>query len=407
MTSTQLPLHRYRWTGRNIAGKQINDTMFARDKYEVISILTNRNIYIRDIKQINTSFYSLKKQRMTAKDINLFTRQLATLLNSGLSLTLSLSLLANNHPKSGGQFVITLIKNAIEEGCPLSEALKKASPLFDNTYIHLVSSAELSGQLAQTFERIAHYREKTTQQKSKLVKAMIYPIFVLLLAFFVTYLMLVKVIPEFEYMFRSFGAQLPWFTQKIISLSHWLSTNTAKQLTWLIALTAFYKFLIVYSYRFHRLIDKKMLSIPIVGPLIVKSIIARFSRSLAVTVRSGVPIISAIRNSINLTTNLHFRAAVNQLFDEVSTGVPIYVAMTKTHCFPDLMIQMVMVGEQSGALDCMLDKVADTFDTELDESIDKLNTLIEPLLILFLGVVVGGVVIAIYLPIFNMMDVLG
>ncbi|MDB1123031.1 type II secretion system F family protein [Vibrio algarum] len=407
MNQTPHPYRCYRWHGKNLSGQSITDTIFAKNRYEVISILAQKQIKIRCIKQVKTPFLSLRNQRMTGADINLFTRQLTTMLNAGLSLVSSLELIERNHPKLSGQLTITTIKHAIEEGDSLSEALKKATPLFDDTYINLISNAELSGQLAETFERISKYRENAEQQRSKIAKAMIYPIFVLILALSITYLMLVSVIPEFENMFHNFDAQLPWFTQKIIFLSHWLSNNSVKLLLSIVAILGLYRALTFHSHRFHLFIDKKVLQLPVIGPLLAKSVTAKFNRSLAVTVRSGIPIISAIRNSINLTSNLYYKAAIQHLFHEVSTGVPIYIAMKTSDCFPNLMVQMIMVGEQSGTLEHMLDKVADTLDSELDASIEKLNTLIEPLLILFLGLVVGSLVVAIYLPIFNMMNILG
>lgn len=397
----------YQWQGRNISGQKISDTILAKNRYEVITYLTQKQIKISNIKRVTPPLLSLKKQRMTITDINLFTRQLATMLNAGLSLTSSLTLLEKNHTKLSGQLIITAIKRAVEEGLPLSEALKNATPLFDETYINLISSAEISGQLAEVFETIAQYREKAEQQRSRLVKAMIYPAFVLILTMSITYLMLVKVIPEFEMMFNNFNAPLPWFTQKVIFISHWLSSNAINQALSIIAAFALYKALIIRSGRFHLFIDKNILRLPIIGALLEKSIIAKFNRSLAVTVRSGIPVINAIHNTINLSKNLYYRAAIKLLFHEVSAGVPIYIAMKNSQCFPNLMVQMVMVGEQSGTLDHMLNKVADTLDAELDESIEKLNTLIEPLLILLLGLIVGSVVIAIYLPIFNMLNILG
>ncbi len=396
----------YRWIGRNRANNMIKGKIFAISRHEVTTLLKSRQIKVRHIRKLSKPFFLPLDQQINHHEVTFFTQQLTTMLHAGLPLSDALHLIAVNHSRVECRSVINSIKIAIESGKPLSEALKNASPLFDNIYINLIASAELSGQLADTVERIAHYRQKSEQQKAKFMKAMLYPLSVISIAFCVAYLMLISVIPTFEEMFRNFDASLPWFTQQLIHFSHWLSNNITTHFVLLIVAIVAFKHFLRHSESLRLLVDKKIITLPILGPALSKSILSRFSRTLAVGVRSGVPIIHCINECSGLAGNLYYEKLFNTLFLEASEGMPIYVAMKKQADFPDLMIQMVMIGEQSGTLDTMLDKVADKCESELDELIDKMGILIEPFLILFLGILVGGLVVAIYLPIFNMMTIL-
>lgn len=407
MTLKDNQLQTFYWSGKNQAGEYIHDEIFARNKQEAIQSLTQKNIKILKIKPINPSLFLRKHTHVSSQDISLITRQLATMLTAGLPLSTALSLIENHQKKPGSRLIVASIKHLVEEGNTLSSAMKNSSNLFDEIYINLISCAELSGQLAETLERIVSYREKAAQQKSKVVKAMLYPLFVTLIAVIITYLMLTSVIPEFEQMFLNFNAQLPWFTQKIISYSQWIKANTNGILVYLAVTIIVIRVCLTKSAKCRFVVDKTMVFVPIVGQIVTKAIIARFSRTVAVSVRSGVPIVSALKTSPNLTSNCYFKKAFEQLYNDTSTGMPVYIALKNSRCFPDLMTQMIMVGEESGTLDKMLDRVADTFDLMLDETLDKMSILIEPLLIVMLGIIVGSLVIAIYLPIFNMMNILG
>ncbi len=396
----------YRWTGRNKAGNIIKGKVFATNQHEVTALLASGQIKVRHIRKLSNPFFLPAGQQINSREVTLFTQQLATMLNAGLPLSDALNLIAANHNKVECRSVINNIKTAIESGTPLSEALKNDSSLFDTIYINLIASAELSGQLADTVERIAHYREKSEQQKAKFMKAMLYPLSVISIALCVAYLLLVSVIPTFEEMFRSFDANLPWFTRQLIHFSHWLTNNITAHLILLTSIILLFKYFLHHSKSFRLLVDKRIITMPILGPALSKSVLARFSRTLAVGVRSGVPIIHCINECSGLADNLYYEKLFKTLFLEASEGISIHAAMKKQVEFPDLMVQMVMIGEQSGTLDAMLDKVADRCESELDELIDKIGILIEPFLILFLGILVGGLVVAIYLPIFNMMNIL-
>ncbi|WP_413283769.1 type II secretion system F family protein [Vibrio sp. MA40-2] len=404
---TQQTGNHYYWRGVNSDGKIIHDTIYASSQQEVIIRLTEQRIKIRCIKP-KSAFITWKKKSSTVrtKDITLFTRQLATMLNAGLPLSMSLSLILNNQQQNSCKNMTSEIKNAVEEGIPLSVILKKIDYQFDEIYVSLVACAELSGQLGATFNRIANYREKVALQQARQIKALIYPFVVILLAFSITYLMLTTVIPEFEKMFASFNAPLPWFTQQIISLSKWLSAHAFQHLLSLFFLAVIFK-LLLKSERVGFIIDKQLTLFPLIGPILTKSIISRYSATLSVAIRSGIPVAQAIMSTANVTGNLYFKQAFELMFEQISNGQPIYVAMKQHRCFPGLMIQMVMVGEQTGQLDLMLDKVSDIYTVELDQTMEKLGVLIEPFLIVFLGLVIGGLVVAIYLPIFNMMNILG
>ncbi len=218
--------------------------------------------------------------------------------------------------------------------------------------------------------------------------------------------MLVSVLPAFEDIFRSFNTTLPWFTQQLITLSHWLKAHAGSHLISVITLVLLFRGLLRHSKLFRFLVDKQIVKVPILGSALSKSILARFNRALAVGVRSGLPIVHCIKQCSGLANNLYYEKSFNTLFHEISAGLPVHSAMRNQEVFPDLMVQMVMIGEQSGTLDTMLDKIADGCESELDELTDRIGILIEPFLILFLGIFVAGLVIAIYLPIFNMMNIL-
>ncbi|MDV7104463.1 type II secretion system F family protein [Vibrio sp. TH_r3] len=397
----------YYWRGVNLDGELIHGKIYASSQQEVITQLTEQKIKIRYIKPTSALvIWKRKSVPVKAKEVTLFTRQLATMLNAGLPLSMSLNLILNNQQKASCKDMTSEIKNAVEEGVPLSVVLNKIGYQFDEIYVSLVACAELSGQLGTTFNRIANYREKEALQKAKQIKALIYPFVVILLAFSITYLMLTTVIPEFEKMFASFNAPLPWFTQQIISLSKWLSAHAFHHLLSLFFLAVIFK-LLLKSARVGFIIDKQLTLFPLIGPILTKAIISRYSATLSVAIRSGIPVAQAIMSTANVTGNLYFKQTFERMFEQISNGQPIYVAMKQHRCFPGLMIQMVMVGEQTGQLDLMLDKVSDIYTVELDQTMEKLGVLIEPFLIVFLGLVIGGLVVAIYLPIFKMMNILG
>ncbi len=406
MNFTKNRFNYYRWTGRDRAGKITTGKLFATDRHDVITLLISRQIKVRQIHTQSKPFLLPAAQQINSREITLLTQQLATMLNAGLPLSDSLNLIATNHTRVECRSVINNIKTAIESGTPLSEALKSATPLFDAIYINLIASAEQSGQLADTTKQIAHYREKSEQQRAKFIKALLYPLSVICIAFCVAYLMLVSVLPAFEDIFRNFNTTLPWFTRQLIALSHWLRDHIGLHLISLLTLSWLLRSLLRHSESLRFLVDKKLIRVPILGAALSKSIIARFSRTLAVGVRSGLPVVQCIKQCSGLADNLYYETLFNRLFIETSGGVPIHVAMKNQGTFPDLMTQMVMIGEQSGTLDTMLDKIADGCESELDELTDRIGILIEPFLILFLGILVGGLVVAIYLPIFNMMNIL-
>jgi type IV pilus assembly protein PilC len=408
-TDESIRLRCYRWQGKDPNGSVEIGILYAEDRYEIVETLTKRQINISSIRRSYLPFHIGRNQanKVTHRDITLFTRQLATMLDAGLALSESLRLLAKNQTKESVQYLITSILKSIEAGLPLSLSLKSASPMFDSTYISLISYAEISGQLAATFERIAIQRDKLQAQRSKVVKAMLYPFFVIAIAFVITYLLLTMVIPEFEQMFLSFDAPLPWFTQKTLALSHWLTANVPLLLASATSTLILFKIVLLKVDRTRVLLSKIATMLPIFGSLILKSTLIQFSRTLSTAIRSGVPINQGLSKTYTLSRNAYLKNAFTNIYLDVSSGIPVYTAMNEHRCFPSLMVQLVMVGEQSGKLDEMLEKIANIYESELDATIDMMGVLIEPLLILFLGVVVGGLVVAIYLPIFNMMDVLG
>jgi type IV pilus assembly protein PilC len=303
--------------------------------------------------------------------------------------------------------ILAQISKAVESGTPMSKAMHTSSRHFDSLYIDLVTTGEQSGNLADAFERIATYREKSEQLRAKVIKALIYPGMVVVTALMVSYLMLTMVIPQFESMFKGFGADLPWFTKKVLQLSYFTQTYSSAIF---LALGGFVFIMGQTSKRSARArlaASRLGLKIPIIGAVISKASIAKFCRTLATSFNAGIPILSCLTSSAKTADNAYYQQAIERIGDDIAAGVPIYIAMRNTDCFPEMVLQMVMIGEESGRLDDMLNKVATAYEFEVENTVDNLGKVLEPMIIVFLGVVVGGLVVAMYLPIFNLMSVLG
>lgn len=343
-----------------------------------------------------------KRQNIHPLDITVFTRQLATMLQAGIPLLQSLQVIIAGLDHPHLQQLIRQIQTQLENGCRLADALLQHPQHFDHLYCALVQVGEQSGTLELMLQRIALYREKTEILKHKIKKALRYPCVVLFVACVVTAILMVKVVPIFQELFQSFGAELPAFTQTVVNLSLGFRRMWWLYLAILIALP----FLILHGYqhfeRFHQYLDRISLKLPIVGTLLYKSIVARYSRSLATTFAAGVPLTDALAYTAAITNNAIYQNAVMKIRDDVATGQQLQFAMRNCKLFPSLAIQMVAIGEESGALDRMLDKVATHFESEVDHAVEGLTALIEPLIMIILGILVGSLVIAMYLPIFKM-----
>ncbi|MCX9597974.1 type II secretion system F family protein [Vibrio cholerae] len=408
MKATQtLPLKNYRWKGINSNGKKVSGQMLAISEIEVRDKLKDQHIQIKKLKKGSVSLLARLTHRVKSKDITILTRQLATMLTTGVPIVQALKLVGDNHRKAEMKSILAQITKSVEAGTPLSKAMRTASAHFDTLYVDLVETGEMSGNLPEVFERLATYREKSEQLRAKVIKALIYPSMVVLVALGVSYLMLTMVIPEFESMFKGFGAELPWFTQQVLKLSHWVQAYSLWAFIAIAAAIFGLKALRKNSFQIRLKTSRLGLKFPIIGNVLAKASIAKFSRTLATSFAAGIPLLASLKTTAKTSGNVHFETAINEVYRDTAAGMPMYIAMRNTDAFPEMVLQMVMIGEESGQLDDMLNKVATIYEFEVDNTVDNLGKILEPLIIVFLGTVVGGLVVAMYLPIFNLMSVLG
>ncbi len=407
MKTTTPQLKNFRWKGINSSGKKTSGQTLAMSEIEVRERLDAQHIKIKKLKKSSISFLTKLSHRVKGKDITVFTRQISTMLVTGVPLVQALKLVSNNHKKAEMKSILMSVTRAVEAGTPMSKAMRTASTHFDALYTDLIATGELSGNLAEVFERLATYREKSEQLRAKVIKALIYPAMVILVALGVSFLMLTQVIPEFEKMFSGFGAELPWFTRQVLDLSAWMQNWGSFIGLGALSLIISARIMVKRSDSFRLMMDRALLKIPVLGSVLSKASIAKFSRTLATSFSAGIPILTSLKTTSKTSGNMHYQLAIEEVYRDTAAGMPMYVAMRNCDVFPELILQMVMIGEESGRLDDMLNKVATIYEFEVDNTVDNLSKILEPLIIVFLGVVVGGLVTAMYLPIFNLMSVLG
>jgi len=344
--------------------------------------------------------------RISAKDIAVFSRQLATMLKSGVPLVTSFQIIAGGVKNPRMRVMVDKIRADVESGGSLFEALSAHPIQFDELYTNLVKAGESAGVLDTILDEIASYKERIESIKGKIKKAMYYPLAVIGVAIIVSAILLVYVIPQFEDIFASFGAALPAFTQAVIDTSRWLRSNGLFVLAGMIAVITAFIMAKKRSKRFAHWIDRVSLKIPIIGDILEKSAIARFCRTLAITFAAGVPLVDALDIVSGACGNAVFNDASKRIREDVAVGHQLQLAMQQTNVFPNMVIQMAAIGEEAGSLDEMLIKVAEAYEEEVSNAVDALSSLLEPVIIVFIGVIVGGMVIAMYLPIFKMAAVI-
>ncbi len=343
-----------------------------------------------------------KGKKVQAKDISIFARQLATMMSSGVPLVQSFEIMAKSADNPNLRNLINTVKNDVEGGTTLADAFRRQPKYFDDLMCNLVNAGEQAGILESLLDKIATYKEKTEALKSKIKKALFYPTAVVIVAFIITAIMLIFVIPQFKDLFSGFGADLPAPTLFVISISEFF------QAYWYLIFGSIG--ILIYSFiqakqrskTFSDNVERMSLHIPVVGVILNKAAIARFSRTLATMFAAGVPLVEALESVAGAVGNAKYRNAVLQMRGEVSTGTSVTSAMENSNVFPNMVVQMSSIGEEAGSLDHMLGKVADFYEQEVDDAVDALSSLLEPLIMAFLGVVVGGLVVAMYLPIFKM-----
>ncbi|MZR62445.1 type II secretion system F family protein [Alcanivorax sp. DP30] len=347
------------------------------------------------------------KKKIKSIDITIFTRQLATMMKAGVPLVQAFEIVADGLDNPSMKELVLRLKVDVEAGSNFAGALEKHPDQFDDLYCSLIDAGEQSGALETMLDRVAIYKEKSEALKQKIKKAMKYPMFVVGAAAIVTSILLLKVVPVFEELFAGFGAELPAFTQFVIGLSRGLQAH------FLLIIVIFVMFVVGFSQlkkrsqAFADAIDRLLLRLPIVGDLTLKSTIARYARTLSTTFSAGVPLIEALDTCAGATGNAVYRKAVLQVKEDVSTGQQLQFAMRATGVFPAMALQMTAIGEESGALDAMLEKVAIYYEEEVDNAVDGLTSMMEPMIMAVLGVVIGGLIIAMYMPIFQMGNVVG
>lgn len=353
-------------------------------------------------KKRSNPLASLSKKKITALDISIFTRQLATMMKAGVPLVQSFEIVADGLDNPSMKEVVLGIKADVEGGNGLAVSLRKYPDLFDDLFCSLVASGEQSGALETMLDRVAEYKEKSEALKMKIRKAMKYPISVVIVALIVTVILLLKVVPVFQELFAGFGAELPAFTTMVINLSKWMQAWWFVFIGGIVAFVTGIAEIRKRSEGFRNWWDRTVLKLPIVGDLAYKSTVARFCRTLSTTFAAGVPLIDALVSCAGASGNVVYRNAIMKIRDDVATGQQLGFSMRQAGIFPSMALQMVAIGEESGALDAMLDKVATHFETEVDNAVDGLTSMMEPLIMAVLGVLVGGLIVAMYLPIFQL-----
>ncbi|MEO0346351.1 MAG: type II secretion system F family protein [Pseudomonadota bacterium] len=390
----------FTWEGVDRRGQRVKGKVIATSEAEVRADLRRQGVVPNRIRKQSQLFSTT--QKITTGDIAIFSRQLATMMAAGIPLVQAFEIVGNGHENQAMQKLILDIKADVEGGSALHEALSKHPLHFDDLFVNLVEAGEQAGALETLLDKIATYKEKTEAIKKKIKKALTYPIAVLVVAIIVTIILLIFVIPAFEDLFTGFGADLPAFTRMVVDLSVFVRTQG-----WMLAVgfgggIAAFLYFKKRSKKMRETLDRISLKLPIVGPILEKSAIARYARTLSTMFAAGVPLVEALESVSGATGNIVYENAVLEMRDEVATGQRLQQSMENTELFPNMVIQMIAVGEESGQLDEMSGKVADFFEEDVDNAVDNMSSLIEPLIMAILGVLVGGLVIAMYLPIFKM-----
>ena len=395
----------YVYKGVDKKGKKIQGEISGSSPAIAKATLLKQGVRATNVRKKSKPLFGGGGKKITPQDIAIFTRQMATMMKAGVPLVQSFDIVADGVDNPSLAKLIRAIREDVAAGGGFANALRKQPKYFDELFCNLVDSGEQSGALETMLHRIAIYKEKTEQLKAKIKKALTYPIAVVIVAIIVTGILLVKVVPQFADTFSSFGANLPAFTLFVLNLS-----NLA-QAYWMhfilitgVSLFGFSK-LKQSNKKFRNLLDRMLLKAPVVGKIIYEAIIARFARTLSTTFAAGVPLIDALTSVAGATGNSVFEDATLKIRDEVSTGTQLNVALRHSNVFPSMLIQMASIGEESGALDEMLDKVATFYEESVDNMVDNLTSLLEPIIMSVLGVLVGGLLIAMYLPIFQLGNV--
>ncbi len=406
MATKAIKTSTFAWEGTDKRGGKLKGEMNGQNPALVKAQLRKQGINPLKVRKKSVALFGAGK-KIKPMDIAIFTRQMATMMKAGVPLLQSFDIIAEGLENPNMRSLVEDIKQDVAAGNSFASSLRKRPLYFDDLYCNLVDSGEQSGALETLLDRVATYKEKTEALKAKIKKAMNYPMAVIAVALIVSAILLIKVVPQFESVFSGFGAELPAFTLMVVGLSNLL------QKWWLAVLVVLagsvYAFSAAYkrSEKLRDSVDRGLLKAPIVGKIIYNSAVARFARTLATTFAAGVPLVDALDSVAGATGNVVFRRAVMQVKQDVSSGMQLNFSMRSTGVFPSMALQMTAIGEESGALDEMLGKVATHYEAEVDNMVDGLTALMEPMIMAVLGVLVGGLVIAMYLPIFQLGQIVG
>ncbi|MFT6092471.1 MAG: type IV pilus assembly protein PilC [Pseudohongiellaceae bacterium] len=392
----------YVWQGFDKNGNKSNGEIPGTSQALVKAQLRKQGVNPTKVKKKSKDLFGPKKQAIKPGDIAVFTRQLATMMKAGIPLVQSFEIVGESLENPSMKVLVLQIRDDVSAGNNFADCIRKHPRYFDDLFCNLVESGEASGALETMLERLATYKEKSEALKAKIKKAMNYPLAVVGVALIVTGILLIKVVPQFAETFGSFGAELPAFTQFVMMLSDFAIAHWWKVVIGVVAGSFAFKEARIRSKAFAQVIDRVTLKLPVVGPIVRASCFARFTRTLSTTFSAGVPLVDALDSVAGATGNIVFYTATKRIKDDVTTGQQLNFAIKNTTLFPTMITQMVGIGEESGALDGMLDKCATFYEAEVDNAVDGLTALMEPMIMAVLGVLVGGLMIAMYMPIFQL-----
>jgi len=396
------PLQLFVWEGTDKRGTKMKGEHAAKTANLVRAELRRQGITPTVVKPKPKPLFGGHGKRITPKEIAIFSRQMATMMKSGVPIVQSLEIIAGGQKNPKMKDLVNALRSDIESGSSMSEALGKHPVQFDELYRNLVRAGESAGVLETVLDTVANYKENIEALKGKIKKALFYPATVIAVAILVSAILLIFVVPQFQQVFQSFGADLPAFTKMIIAASDFMISYWWMVLFLVVGTGAAFVFFKKRSLAFSHFVDRMMLKIPVVGQILHNSAVARFARTLAVTFKAGVPLVEALDIVAGATGSTVYEKAIRRIRDDVAVGYQVNLAMKQVNLFPHMVIQMTAIGEEAGALDAMLFKVAEFYESEVNNAVDALSSLLEPMIMIIIGIVVGSMVIGMYLPIFKL-----
>ena len=395
-------LQTFAWVGTDKRGIKLRGDELGKNENLIRAELRKRGIVPSSVKIKKDGFFSSSGSTIKSRDIAMVARQLATMMQAGVPLVQTFEILASGSSNPKLKKLLNAVKTEIEGGSSLSEALGKHPAQFDELFVNLTRAGETAGVLDTILDTVATYKENIEAIKGKIKKALFYPIAVMAVAVIVSAILLIYVVPQFEMVFKGFGADLPAFTQMIVAASKFMVSYWWLALLIVIGIGTAFVMAMKHSWTFQRFFDRMLLKLPVIGGILHQSAISRFARTLAITFKAGVPLVEALDTVAGATGSIVYSEAVQRIKEDVAVGHQLNLGMRQTNLFPNMVVQMTAIGEEAGALDTMLLKVAEFYEQEVSNSVDALASLMEPFIMVVIGTLVGGMVIGMYLPIFKL-----